>query len=56
MSEPTTVFVVYEINKDFGEDSTKTLVGIFLSKDEAEYVSKSFWASIEEIEVNKLFR
>ena len=53
MIEQTVVFVVYRVSRDIGEDLEKELVGIFLSKDEAEYISKDFWAQIEELELNK---
>ena len=49
-----TVFVLWRIQKDFDESATKELVGVFLTKDEAEYVGKSFWCSIEEVEVGRL--
>jgi len=49
-----TVFVLWRIQKDFGESATKELAGIFLTKDDAEYAGKSFWSSIEEVETGRL--
>jgi hypothetical protein len=49
-----TVFILWRIQKDFGESATKELAGIFLTKDDAEYAGKSFWSSIEEVEVGRL--
>lgn len=49
-----TVFILWRIQKDFDETATKEIAGIFLTKDEAEYVGKSFCSSIEEVEVDRL--
>ena len=53
MMEQSIVFVVYRVSRDIGEEAVRELAGIFLTKDEAEYISKDFWAQIEEVELGK---
>lgn len=48
-----TVFVLWRIVKDLGEDATRELAGIYLTKDEAERAGMFFWHHTQEVEVGK---